>query len=128
MNAAMQYPPSSRMSPSCRSPLFGCQVKQRPIIVAGEVGIEPGVKVGMVELVRIDTGQDGGADQDFAAGVFFAGAVRGEDACPGFDALLPDFKLLEFGFEVTDAVGEFGHVGSVEWGRVLRVLSRSVAR
>ncbi len=83
------------------------------------MSIEPGLQLGVIELVAIDAGLDGGADQDFATGVVFAGAAVGEGARAGVDALLPDFKLFEFRFQLADALVEFGHgvapLTGVQW-------------
>ena len=63
----------------------------------------------MVELVPIDAGQDGRADEDLAAGIGFAFAALIQGAGTGVDTLLADFECLEFGLEGSDALIEFGH-------------------
>ena len=83
--------------------------KERPVIVPGEVSIEPGLKLIVIELVPIDAGENGRADQNFPPGIVLAGAAVGEGTRSSFDALLPDFELLQFRFERADAVIEFGH-------------------
>jgi hypothetical protein len=60
--------------------------------------------------VTVDACKHSGSDQDLPARVVLASAAILKGARPGVDALLPDFELLQFGFERADAFVEFGHV------------------
>src|ERR1700685_4003045 len=84
-------------------------MEERAIVVAREVRIEPGLELGVVELIAIDARLDGGADQDFTPCTFLPRAAGGEGARPGVDALLLRFELLELYLERADPVTEFGH-------------------
>ncbi len=89
-------------------PGFGWQIEEGAVIGAGEGGIEPGLELGMVELMIVDAREDRRADQDFPPGVVLAGTAGDEGTCPRIHALLPRFQLFKFCLQGLDAFVEFG--------------------
>ena len=86
-----------------------CQSKKCPVIIAGQVGIEPPVQATFWPRSDIYHVEHHGPDQNFAAGVFCMQFFLGGRAFSGLNLGSLGLLLLQLQFQTGDALVYGGH-------------------